>query len=230
MAGDLAIAMEFLYTYGMTSTVLIADDHPLFRRGLRDLIEETDGFRVVAEAADGESAIRQLPVVNPDLAIVDLAMPGRDGFGVLSWVGENQPLCHVVIMTMYKEDGYLHKAAALGAQGFLVKDDADNELIRCLETVLAGDFFISPSIGSPSPEDPLGSRDSGSEEHVEQLTAQQREVLRELAQYRTSKEIARELGISPKTVENHRANIASLLELKGPNRLLQFAVRNRHLL
>ena len=210
------------------ATVLIADDHPLFRRGLRAAIEDSGRYRVTAEAGDGESAIRQIERHNPTVAFIDLAMPMKDGLAVVAWAAEHRPLLRAVIMTLYKERDYVDRAAALGAAGYLVKDDAQDEVLRCLETVLDGDFFLSPSVGAPNPAPPAAA-DAAEAETVARLTPSQRGVLKLLAEYRTSKEIARQLAISPKTVENHRANMAASLGLRGANALLQFAVRNRRL-
>lgn len=208
------------------ATVLIADDHPLFRRGLRAAIEDSNRFRVVAEAGDGESAIRQIERHDPTAAFVDLAMPIKDGLAVAAWAAEKRPLLRVVIMTLYKERDFVDRAVALGAAGYLVKDDAQDEVLRCLEMVIDGEFFLSPSVGAPNPVPPAVA-DPAELASVTRLTPAQRSVLKLLAEYRTSKEIARQLEISPKTVENHRANIVAALGLHGANALLQFAVRNR---
>lgn len=206
--------------------ILIADDHPLFRRGLRAAIEEVQDYRVVAEAGDGESAIRQIEHLDPAVAFIDLAMPIKDGLAVAAWAASARPQLRTVIMTLYKERDFVDRALALGATGYLVKDDAQGEVLRCLETVLAGEFFLSPSVGAPNPIPPA-ILDPGAKAAIERLTQAQRSVLRLLAEYRTSKDIARLLAISPKTVENHRANIVTALGLSGANALLRFAVRNR---
>lgn len=208
------------------ASVLIADDHPLFRRGLRAAIEESNRFRVVAEAGDGESAIRQIERHDPTVAFVDLAMPIKDGLAVVAWASENRPVMRAVVMTLYKESDFVDRAVALGAAGYLVKDDAQDEVLRCLDTVMDGEFFLSPSVGAPNPLPPAVA-DPAETAAVTRLTPAQRSVLKLLADYRTSKEIARLLAISPKTVENHRANIVTALGLHGVNALLQFAVRNR---
>lgn len=211
-------------------SLLIADDHPLFRRGIADALEAAGGYNIVAEAGNGETAVEHIQFFKPAIAVVDLAMPRRDGFQVVEWAAEHAPDTRVIVMTMYKDVAYLHRAVDLGAAGFLVKDDAQDELIRCLETVADGDFYLSPAIGTPAPPDPLPADPNAPIAEIERLTPQQREVLRQLAQYKTSKEIARHLDVSPKTVENHRFNISELLDLRGPNKLLQFAVRYQHLL
>jgi DNA-binding NarL/FixJ family response regulator len=209
--------------------VLIADDHPLFRRGLRAAIDESGRYRVVAEAGDGESAIRQIERTAPAIALVDLAMPVKDGLAVLAWAAAHAPRTHIVVMTLYKERDYVDRAVALGASAYLVKDDAQDEVRRCLDQVLEGEFFLSPSVGAPNPPPPP-ALDAAAQAALARLTPAQRGVLRLLAEYRTSKEIARLLAISPKTVENHRTNVAATLGLRGPNALLRFAVRHRGLL
>ena len=211
-------------------SVLVADDHPLFRRGVRDAVEEIPGYHVVAEAGDGETALQHLDFFKPDFAIVDLAMPRLDGFDVVERAAQSGIDTHIIVMTVFKQMAYLHRAVDLGAAGFLVKDDAQDDLVRCLETVAAGDFYLSPAIGTPAPPDPLPNGSAVDDERIGLLTPQQREVLRQLAHFKTSKEIARLLGLSPRTVENHRFNIAKVLALKGQNALLRFAVRHQHLL
>lgn len=205
--------------------ILIADDHPLFRRGLREAIEETGRYRVVAEASDGTAAIEQVRLLEPDLAVIDLSMPGTDGFAVAEWIAEHAPSVGRVVMTMHKDPALVDRAFALGVAGYLLKDDAYDELARCLDAVLAGERFVSPSIGAgETPPPPLEGPDSALLQH---LTRTQREVLHHLAENCTSREIGERMGLSPRTVENHRARIASALELRGPNRLLAFALRNR---
>jgi DNA-binding NarL/FixJ family response regulator len=211
-------------------SVLIADDHPLFRRGLQAAIELSAHYRVVAEAGDGESAIRQLETHRPAAAFVDLAMPVKDGLEVLAWAAKARAATRIVIMTLYKERAFVDRAAALGAAGYLVKDDSADEIVRCLDLVLEGEFYLSSSVGAPNPAPPSAGAAPAVRAALERLTAAQRTVLCHVADYRSSKEIARLLDISPKTVENHRANIAAALDLHGPNALLRFAVAHRDLL
>lgn len=211
-------------------TVVLVDDHPIFRRGMRDIIDETDGFRVIAEAEDGDAAVKCIGDFKPTFAILDLAMPERDGFEVTVWAAEHCPETACVIITMYTEIEYLERAVALGALGFLAKDDTQAELIRCLDVVADGDFYVSALVGKtrqPAPEIDRLPDDSA---EIRRLTPAQREVLKLLSQYKTSKEIGRVLNISHKTVENHRLNISTELDLQGRNMLLRFAVRNGHLL
>lgn len=207
------------------TTVILADDHPLFRGGLKAALDEIAQCRVVGEAKDGAEAISLIAARLPQVAFVDLAMPDKDGYDVVEWACRNAPDTACIIMTMYKEPIYLHRAIDAGAQGFLVKDDAYGALRRCLDTLADGDFYISPGLGTPMPPDPMVRISNQEMSEIEALTQAQRTVLRHIAEYKTSKEIAALLQISPKTVENHRMNIARTLGLRGPNRLIQFAAR-----
>lgn len=214
----------------MTVAVLIADDHPLFRRGLRDVIEEGGRFRVTAEAGDGETAIRQIEHSAPAVAFIDLAMPVKDGLAVAAWNAQAASTTRIVIMTLHKERDFVDRAVQLGAAGYLVKDDAQGEVLRCLDLVLQGEFYLSSAVGSPNPVPPGIAADPRVAAAIADLTEMQRRVLRHVADYQSSKEIARLLDLSPRTVENHRARVATVLGLRGANALLRFAVSNRHLL
>jgi DNA-binding NarL/FixJ family response regulator len=208
--------------------ILLADDHPVFRRGLRAVIEETGRYQVVAEADNGEAAIQALAAHSPDLAVVDLAMPRKDGFEVARWAAERRPETRIVLLTLYKATAYVDRAVALGVSGYVVKDDAESQIVHCLDTVHDGEFYASPNLSRPSaPPPPIVASDN---RDLDKLTPAQRAVLRLVANYRTSREIAEVLGISVKTVENHRANSALRLNLHGPNALLRYAVRNREML
>jgi DNA-binding NarL/FixJ family response regulator len=207
------------------ATVLLADDHPLFRRGLRVAVEQTGRYRVVAEAADGEAAIRLLARHAPALAVLDLAMPGKDGFEVLRWTVEHAPETRTVILTLYKDVAFLDRAVALGAAGYLVKDDAEAEIVRCLDRIGAGEFYASPNLARPSASPPIAA--PADDPDLARLTPTQRAVLRLLANYHSSREIAASLGVALRTVENHRANMAMRLNLRGHNALLRFAVSRR---
>lgn len=205
-------------------TLLIADDHPVFRRGLRDAIERAGAAEIVAEAGDGASAMRLIELHRPALALLDLAMPEADGLAVLAWARQAAPELRAVVLTMYPDQAYLERALDLGALGYLLKDDAAEEVVRCLGEALAGRRFVSAAIAAP--RKPL-LPDAGPPPELARLTPAQRAVLRLLAEYRTSKEIALALGVSHRTVQNHRARICETLGLEGPHRLLAFAVANR---
>ena len=209
----------------MTShTVLIADDHPIFRHGLKSVLNDMQDMDVVGEADNGESALTQLEYLRPELALLDLAMPGRDGLSVLEQAYEHHPGVKVIIITSYDDKAYLDKAFDLGARGYLLKDTASDDLVSCLKTVLEGDTFISPTLGSYAPVEPINS--DINHEKLESLTPTECTVLLEIAQFKTSKEIARDMGISFRTVQNHRSHISEKLDLKGTHQLLRFVREN----
>ncbi len=207
-------------------SILIADDHPIFRRGVRNIIEESPYYVVTAEAGDGQSAIRQLELNRFDAAVLDLAMPDRSGLQVLQWMRDNTPGTACVVLTMYADEGYLKRAFELGANGYLLKDDAHDELIRCLDVVCDGGRYVSPNVGH-SRGAVLSPPDGQIDEKLSALTPAQRAVLRLVSEFKTSKEIGRELDISYRTVQNHRANICRALGLDGPNALVEFAVKEK---
>lgn len=200
--------------------VLIADDHPIFRRGLFEIIEESDQFYVVAEADDGEKALFALRETQAVIAILDINMPIVGGLDVLVKTNHWGVSPIFVILTMYDDESYLSKAFEFGALGYLLKDNAESELITCLHDVLAGKRYISPSVTHT-----LAKSSSFSGDTIDQLTPTQRKILLLIAEYKTNHDIAELLGISIRTVEKHRANICLKLKLHGHNALIQFATQ-----
>ncbi len=209
-------------------TILIVDDHPIFRQGLKHILESLEWAKVIGEAENGDSAQVQIRLLQPDIVILDLAMPGKDGLSVLEETRKEYPDQIVIIITSYDDLAYLKQALRLGARAYVLKDSATGNLVQCLETVLAGDVFISPSFGnapsllpsSPSPDNKL----------LEGLTKTEKQILGMVAKYMTSKEIAKELSISYRTVQNHRTHICEKLSLKGAHQLMSFAQRNLEML
>ncbi|MFV1997988.1 MAG: response regulator [Acidiferrobacterales bacterium] len=208
-----------------SKTVLIADDHPIFREGLKHILESLAWLKVVGEADNGESALILIDRLQPDIVILDIAMPGQDGLSVLGKTMEQRPEQIVIIVTSYDDKAYLDRAMDLGAKGFMLKDSAAENLVQCLNTVLAGQVFISPSLGGvhsilPAPSSPDANL-------LDKLTKTEKLVLELVAQYMTSKEIASRLNISYRTVQNHRAHICDKLNLKGAHQLMSFALQNK---
>lgn len=204
--------------------ILVVDDHPMFRRGVRDILEQVDSVDSIIEADNGATAMRQIELLAPDIAIVDLALPEIDGLELIAWIADQAAGIRCIVLTMYDEQRYLERALELGACGYVLKDDAEGELTRCLEVMESGDTYVSPRFGRPRARlYPL--RDPALETRLAALSETQRAVLAKVAEFKTSKEIAAELGISFRTVQNHRNAIALKLELTGPNQLLRFAAR-----
>jgi DNA-binding NarL/FixJ family response regulator len=209
----------------MPKSLLIADDHPIFRQGLKQILQPLDWLEIVAEAESGDSALAQVRYLKPDMAILDLAMPGMDGLKVLERCREERPELQVIIVTSYDDAAYLERAMELGARAYVVKDSAGEDLAECLAAVAAGNVYISPSMTGHAPKPPMLERNTP--EALELLTDTERRVLRGVAEFKTSKEIARELDVSYRTVQNHRANIADKLDLKGRHALMRFARAHR---
>jgi len=203
------------------TTILLVDDHPAFRMGVRQYLESTTRYQVVGECSDGQTGLLRLQELVPQWAIVDLAMPGLNGFAMLEAVRDKGLLTRIVVFSMYADAAYADRAQALGASGFIAKEDALTEMDSAL-AIPVGGFFRSRAVGRPA----VAPIEASDEELLGYLTQAERKVVELLGGGLTSKEIARELSISPRTVQAHRRNIAEKLELRGPNRLLEFAVRH----
>ncbi len=203
-------------------TLIIADDHPIFRLGLRNILAQIPWIRIVGEAETGTSALTQLKHLQPDLLLLDLEMPGMDGLTVLKEMAHLQLDTLAVILTSYDDDAYLEKALDLGARAYVLKDEAGDSLKACLDAVCTGAVYISPSFGNHTRMAPVRA-DS---DLIASLTETERVILSAVGGFKTSKEIAAEMDISYRTVQNHRASICRKLGLKGAHQLMQFARDN----
>ncbi len=208
--------------------ILIADDHPLFRQGLRQTIEATPEFEVVQEAGDGRQALRSIEEFKPAICILDVQMPGLDGLGVARQIRCRGLQPGIIFLTMYKEADLLNAALDLGVKGYVLKESAVNEIVDCVRTVAKGDRYLSPALS-----DMLLNRQAGAaalraaKPGLERLTASELRILKLIAEDKTSKEIADALGLSTRTVENHRTNICTKLDVHGVHSLLKFAYDNK---
>jgi DNA-binding NarL/FixJ family response regulator len=208
--------------------VLIADDHPIFRKGLRQVIESDPGLEIVAEAENGAAALEQISMTNPDVAVVDVHMPGVSGFDVVRALREQGMEVAVIILTMYQDQEVFDAAMNLGVRGYVLKDSAITDIVGGIKSVAAGQHYITPQLSGY-----LIERNRRGEEHaaealgLDRLTPTERRVLRLLADYKTSKEIAAELSIHSRTVDNHRTNICQKLNLHGSHTLLRFALEHK---
>lgn len=208
----------------MTKSILIVDDHPIFRRGLYEIIQETSEFHVIAETDTGEKALKALRNTPPEIAILDIGLPDLSGLDVLAKINHWGTRPIVVFLTMYNDEIYLRKALEFGALGYVLKDNAESELIDCLHDVMAGKHYISPSISHALAEPSLIEQKN----RLDQMTPTERKIFLLIADYKTNNDIAELLGVSIRTVQNHRANICSKLGLRGHNALIKLANQYRY--
>ncbi|HVZ46051.1 MAG TPA: response regulator transcription factor [Ramlibacter sp.] len=199
--------------------VLLADDHRLVRAGLRALLDSIASVEVVAEASDGEEAMRLMHELRPDVAMVDIAMPRLSGLAVLHQVCAAGLPTRVLLLSMYDNDEYVAEAVRAGAAGYLIKDSAVEELGLALQALERGDVYLSPAISRKLAAAFSAGRASPG------LTARQTQVLRLIALGMSSKEVARELDLSVKTVETHRTQIMDRLQIRDLAGLVRYAVR-----
>ncbi len=215
----------------MSTTIIVADDHPIFRQGLIRSIHEAGGFVVVGEAAEGNQALGMIEELRPDIAVVDIAMPVMDGLSLMRAAIARSLECAFVVMTMYREEEYFKEALELGVRGYLLKESAAGDLIQCLRFVAKGRRFVSPVMSDYLVSaSMLVPKSAPYRNPLQALSPGERRVLRLIAENKTSKEIADALKISFRTVQTHRTHICKKLQLEGFNRLLQFAIEHKALL
>ena len=208
--------------------VLIADDHPVFRKGLRVIIEDDPSLIVVAEAEDGQSALARILESQPHVAVLDINMPPPDGLAIARAIRDKQLPVEVVFLTMHMDEALIYATLDLGVKGLIVKDSAANEIIGCIKAVEAGQSFFSHAL-----LDFLTARrrregyTGGQSSSLQDLTPSERRIMRMIAQLKINKEIAAELSISVRTVEHHRSNICSKLGISGKNMLLAYALNHK---
>jgi DNA-binding NarL/FixJ family response regulator len=209
-------------------SVVIADDHPIFRQGLRQVIEADLRVIIVGEAADGETTLERLQALRPDVAVLDIDMPRKDGFALAEAVKDKGLATQVIFLTMYKEEDLFDRAVDLGVKGYVLKDSAATEIVDAISLVAAGKHFISPAISSF-----LLNRNRRTAALAQQkpglndLTPTERRILKLIAEEQTTRKIASHLFISPRTVDTHRANICRKLDLHGSLALVKFAIEHK---
>lgn len=203
--------------------VLLCDDHTLIRAGLRRLVESFDGIEVVAEAASADEVVIRTREHAPHVVLLDLSMPGRNGFEALEELRRIAPDIAVVIMSMHDDAGHVREAMLRGANGFVVKEAAPAELEIALRAAHAGRVYLSPQVSATVLADGLGAR--GRRGDAASLSPRQREILTALGAGRTTKQIAADLGISVKTVETHRARLMETLGCRNAVELVRAAVQ-----
>jgi DNA-binding NarL/FixJ family response regulator len=209
----------------MPVRIILADDHTLMRAGIRALLENIADVEVIAEASDGAQVLELLKNQPPDILLTDIAMPGMNGLETAARVTKEFPGVRVIILSMHANEEYVCRAMQAGAAGYLLKDADPGELERALRAVAAGESYLTPAISKHVISDYL-RRVSGEKIASEPLTPRQREILQLIAEGKSTKEMARILQISAKTVETHRAQLMERLEIHDIAGLVRYAIRN----
>jgi RNA polymerase sigma factor (sigma-70 family) len=206
--------------------IVVADDHTLFRQGLRRVLQEQPGWEVVAEASDGAEAVRRAEELEPHVAILDIAMPRLNGVDATRQIVRRVPDVRVLIVSMYSEEVFVSQALQAGAHGFLLKDSADTDLVRAVTDLMNGKSFFSPAVSKVVLDDyvrQLAAR--GVTDRFDTLSEREREVFQLIAEGNSNKDMANLLNISPGTVETHRARIMEKLDVHSVAEIVLYAVR-----
>ena len=209
--------------------IIIADDHQLVRLGLKQTIEAEANLIVVAEADNGQSALEIIEKHLPDVAVLDVDMPKMDGLEVARAVAAKKLPIEIIFLTIHSEEALFHHALDLGAKGYVLKDSAADDIVSAINAVVRGRYFTTLSMASYllKRDADGGSNVTSNRNFLDKLTPTELRVLKLLAEYQTSKEIAQELSVSPRTVEAHRANMCQKLDLQGSHALVRFAAKHR---
>jgi two-component system response regulator NreC len=205
--------------------LIIADDHAVLREGLRLLLHGNQGLEVVAEAVDGKDALHKAEELRPDIILLDVAMPNVDGLEAARLIKERLPETRIVILTVHDREDYVFQALKAGASGYLLKESSSAEILAAIRAVAAGEYYLSPPISRALIADYLRQEGKRTHPELELLSAREREVLRLIAEGAPNREIARQLCLSPKTVENHRSNIMRKLGVHNRVALVKAALR-----
>jgi DNA-binding NarL/FixJ family response regulator len=213
---------------GDETCLVIVDDHPIVRKGLREVIENEPDLKVIAEAGDGEAGLALILKLQPRVAVLDLDMPKLDGFGVAGEIRKRKLAVEIIFLTIHSEIDLLRRAVDLGGKGYILKESALVDIVNGVRAVAEGRAFVSPSM-TPALLD-LRRRAQAFEQSrpaLSNLTPSERRILGMIAAGRSTKDIARELNVHHRTVETHRGSICHKLNLNGPNALLRFALEHK---
>jgi len=212
----------------MSLTILLAEDHHIFRQGLVKIIESEGSMEIVAEVDNGDDAFRRILELQPDVAVLDISMPGKTGLQVAREILKENLKTRLVILTMYKDEDFLEEAIDLEVKGYVLKSNTADDLLKAIQCAARGESYISQLFS-----DILVKRREKRKQvmvdnpNLDTLSPTEKVILKNISQNKTSKEIATEMYISFRTVQKHRANICAKLSLNGWNALLTFAIKNK---
>lgn len=204
----------------MPIRVVLADDHVLVRQGIKSLLER-EGMQVLAEASDGQEAVRQVEKLNPDVAVMDIGMPLLNGMDAVRALGRSCPKTKPVLLTQHDEDQYVSEALDAGVKGYVLKSQVANDLVLAIRQVLRGDVYLSPGIAGAV----MAAYRTRLDKPADPLTARERQVLQLIAEGKSTKEIAIILGVSVKTAESHRSRLMQKLDIHETATLVRYAVK-----
>jgi two-component system response regulator NreC len=204
----------------MPIRILLADDHLVVREGLRSLLEVA-GFKVVGEARDGREALKLARMLEPEVTVMDIGMPGLNGVDACRELLREVPEMRIIVLTVHGEDAYVIEALRSGARGYVLKTQAGSDLVRAIGEVTLGRIYLSPSVSSAVVQAFL----AGSTSPADPLTPREREVLQLVAEGRSTKEVAGILGVSVKTAETHRTRLMTKLDIHHTAGLVHYAIR-----
>jgi two-component system response regulator NreC len=212
----------------MSIRILLADDHGIVRKGLRFLLERQAGMEVVGEASDGREAVRLAEQLNPDIVIMDIAMPLLNGIEATTQIVKKDPRTQVIILSMHSDEDYLLSALNAGAKGYLLKDSAEADVVRAVQSVTKGAPFFSPEIAKTLLEDYMRFlQQRNLQDSYELLTEREKETLQLLAEGKSNKEVATLLNVSVHTVDTHRTHLMQKLNLHNTAEIVLYAVRKK---
>ena len=207
--------------------VLIADDHTLFREGVRKLLEDQPDIEVVGEASDGREAVRKVSTLRPDVVLMDIAMPSLNGLEATRQIKRDHPEVSVLVLTMYDHEEYFRQVLEAGASGYIIKRAATSDLVAAIFAVYNGEAVLSPSITRLLLEDYFRRESNKSETDPDLLSPREREILQLIAEGKTSREIAEILHLSIKTVQSHRTSLMQKLDLHDRGDLIKYAIQKK---
>lgn len=211
--------------------IFLADDHTIIRHGLRRIIEENPGYRIVGETGDALQIVPKIRTMHPDMIILDLSMPDLNGIDVVNRIRKHNKKIKILILTMHKNNDYVYECLVNGAQGYMLKEDADSELVSAIRAIKTGDIYISTSFSNEVIKNLIEHRSNAENKRGSAtrwgLTPREREVLKLVAEGNSNKKVADKLGISVRTAEHHRLNTMKKLGVTNTAGLVRHALRTK---